>query len=95
MSAALSLEEASRYARTKACVETAIANESSSPKAVSAAAQPPTAALVRDYHAAWTAAMQALPRLQYGDRVNAERADQAASIKLDELWARIAAEANL
>lgn len=55
---------------------------------------PAASAALKDYYAAWTAAMQSLPRLLTQPRAVAAGADAANSQRLNELWARFEIEAG-
>lgn len=59
------------------------------------AAKPAAAIALKEYYAAWIAAMQSLPSRLAQSRSGAATASAATKQRLDELWARFEIEASL
>lgn len=79
---------------SRACVDDRLKKNQESFGQVSSQKRPTAAAALKDYYAAWTAAMRALPSVVDQPHSFAEQAYSSSLQRLDELWARFEIESG-
>lgn len=83
------------FRESKACTESEIEKAKPGFQALSPQKKSSADSALKDYYAAWIAAMRSVPSLLAGSNDAATRAFTSSKQRLDELWARYEIEAGL
>lgn len=95
MSAGLLIRDEAHIEATRQCVDSETAKAKASFELLIQPTQSAAASALKDYFAAWTGGMRALPNLQLGSAALAERADDASTARQEEFWIRVEIEAGI
>lgn len=76
------------FAKSNECVDVALKKTAAGFRALPVEKSATASGALKDFYAAWIAAMKALPSLLAGSHAAADRSTTASIQRLDELWAR-------